>query len=151
MIGGKRRAPLQFASHPWFAIETGDSATTLELRSEVYFGTLAWSGNWIIRVSTDINATTAIAGGISDHDFAWRLGAGEAFSTPDFVAGFTSNGFDGVRQRLHRYTREIVLPQPHTCEPRPVLYNSWEATSFNVDEAGQFALAERAACWISVY
>ena len=28
---------------------------------------------------------------------------------------------------------------------RPVLYNSWEATTFNVNEAGQKALAEKAA------
>ena len=30
-------------------------------------------------------------------------------------------------------------------KPRPVIYNSWEATEFNVDEAGQMALAEKAA------
>ncbi len=28
---------------------------------------------------------------------------------------------------------------------RPVLYNSWEATEFNVNEAGQTALAQKAA------
>ena len=31
------------------------------------------------------------------------------------------------------------------ARPRPVLYNSWEATEFNVDEAGQTALADKAA------
>ena len=31
------------------------------------------------------------------------------------------------------------------ARPRPVLYNSWEATTFNVNEAGQRALAEKAA------
>jgi alpha-galactosidase len=33
----------------------------------------------------------------------------------------------------------------HPDETRPVLYNSWEATGFDVDEAGQMALAARAA------
>ncbi len=31
------------------------------------------------------------------------------------------------------------------AKARPVIYNSWEATEFNVDEAGQMALAEKAA------
>ena len=32
------------------------------------------------------------------------------------------------------------------CEaPRPVMYNSWEATEFNVNEPGQVALAEKAS------
>ena len=41
----------------------------------------------------------------------------------------------------------VSLPQPGPREPplRPVLYNSWEATSFNVNEAGQIRLAELAA------
>jgi alpha-galactosidase len=34
---------------------------------------------------------------------------------------------------------------PHPDELRPVLYNSWEATGFDVDEAGQRKLADRAA------
>jgi alpha-galactosidase len=34
---------------------------------------------------------------------------------------------------------------PHPDELRPVLFNSWEATGFDVDEAGQKALAARAA------
>ena len=39
-------------------------------------------------------------------------------------------------------------PEPkraRTPRLRPVLYNSWEATGFNVNEAGQMALAEKAA------
>ncbi|WP_238010052.1 alpha-galactosidase [Dactylosporangium sp. AC04546] len=34
---------------------------------------------------------------------------------------------------------------PSGAELRPVLYNSWEATGFLLDEANQMALAERAA------
>ena len=40
----------------------------------------------------------------------------------------------------HDSVREAPDPKP-----RPVIYNSWEATEFNVDEAGQMALAEKAA------
>ena len=44
--------------------------------------------------------------------------------------------------------RSLTAPELIACpdpKPRPVLYNSWEATEFNVDEAGQMALAEKAA------
>ena len=39
--------------------------------------------------------------------------------------------------------RDVVLPHGHT--PHKVLYNSWEATTFKVDEPSQTRLAEIAA------
>jgi len=140
-----RRGITSLQAAPWFAIEPEHNPFTPAGQHEVYFGALAWSGNWAIRVTGDVNGTTVIAGGISDHDFVWQLGADESFATPDFIAGFAFDGLNGARQRLHRYTRKIVLPQPQAHQPRPVLYNSWEATFFDVHESGQVALAERAA------
>lgn len=49
----------------------------------------------------------------------------------------------GFYHAWHAYVLAHVLP--HADEFAPVLYNSWEATGFDVDEAGQMALAERAA------
>jgi alpha-galactosidase len=46
---------------------------------------------------------------------------------------------------LHRFELAQVLPHAPAPRPRPVIYNSWEATEFKVDEAGQMALAEKAA------
>jgi hypothetical protein len=40
---------------------------------------------------------------------------------------------------------QSILPQHPSPKPRPIIYNSWEATGFNVDEANQLALAEKAA------
>ena len=128
-------------AYPWFALDT--QAT--EQQGEVYFGTLAWSGNWALRIATTITGATAIGGGIHEHDFAWTLAPQTSFTTPDFVAGFTLDGMNGIRRRLHRYVREQVLPQKQASKPRPVLYNSWEATTFDVNEEGQSLLAERAA------
>jgi alpha-galactosidase len=128
-------------AYPWFAID----ALAGEQQGEVYFGTLAWSGSWTLHITTDILGTTTIAGGIQDYDFAWRLAGNTSFDTPDFVAGFTQEGMNGMRQHLHRYVREQVLPKPQSQVPRPVLYNSWEATFFDVTEEGQSKLAERAA------
>lgn len=128
---------------PWFALEAGYDGCSPA--AETYFGTLAWSGNWMIRLSADTNGRTTLTGGISEHDFAWTLAGGETFATPAFLAGFAEDGLNGVRRRLHRYTRTIVLPQAQARVPRPVLYNSWEATFFDVQEGSQMQLAERAA------
>ncbi len=46
---------------------------------------------------------------------------------------------------LHRFERQSILPGGEKRRLRPVLYNSWEATEFDVSEAGQIALAEKAA------
>ncbi len=140
LIEGKRGITGATAN-PWFAIET----QTTEQVGETYFGALAWSGNWVIRVTTDVTGATAIAGGIHEHDFSWLLKSGETFTTPEFVGGFAQDGQNGVRRRLHHYTREQVLPRPQVQQARPVLYNSWEATFFDVSEEGQRKLAERAA------
>jgi alpha-galactosidase len=39
----------------------------------------------------------------------------------------------------------VVAPGGANARLRPVLYNSWEATTFNVNESGQEALADKAA------
>ena len=63
---------------------------------------------------------------------------GETLETPAFYAGYSAHGFGGASRLLHRFEREEILPggSAHRA-PRPVLYNSWEATEFNVNEAGQ--------------
>ncbi|MBB6097841.1 alpha-galactosidase [Deinobacterium chartae] len=135
-----RRLTTSHHHNPWFALDDG---TALEESGEVWFGALAWSGNWkLIAERTDFG-NVRIGLGLNDWDFAWRLGGGESFETPPAVAGYTPGGFGAASRALHRYIRDRVLPRPQ--EPRKVLYNSWEATLFDVDERSQAELAELAA------
>jgi len=46
---------------------------------------------------------------------------------------------------LHNLEREEIAPHGLKSRVRPVLYNSWEATEFNVSESGQRELADKAA------
>ena len=46
---------------------------------------------------------------------------------------------------MNRFAVENILPKQFNKEPLPVLYNSWEATGFNVTVDGQTRLAEIAA------
>jgi alpha-galactosidase len=124
---------------PWFAIDRSAS----EDSGEVWFGTLAWSGNFRINAEVTEFASTRVSLGWNDWDFGWTLQPGQPLDTPSALAGYTKGGFGGASRQVHAYVRERVLP--HGGTPHKVLYNSWEATLFDVDEASQSALAEIAA------
>ncbi len=128
--------------NPWFSIDAGDASETA---GRVWFGALAWSGNWRITIEQTPYKQVRVTGGMNSFDFAYRLNTGESLETPQFFGGFSSAGFGGASRELHRFVREKILPGGLTSRLRPVLYNSWEATTFNVNEAGQKALAEKAA------
>ena len=135
-----RRLTTSHHHSPWFAIDDG---TATEEQGEVWFGALAWSGNWKLAAEVTDFMSTRVNIGVNDFDFAWRLQPGESFTTPAALAGYTISGFGAASRCLHDYIRDRVLPRGH--ELRKVLYNSWEATLFDVDEASQTRLAEMAA------
>jgi alpha-galactosidase len=143
-----RRGSTGHQANPWFAIQAG---TADEDHGEVWFGALGWSGSWRITVEQDQLDLVRVTGGFNPFDFGYVLHAGEKLETPIFYGGYSSSGLGGASRILHRFELEHILPrtkatasQP-TPKPRPVIYNSWEATEFRVDEAGQMALAEKAA------
>jgi len=86
-----------------------------------------------------------VTGGFNPFDFSYPLQPGETLEAPAFYAGFTARGFGEASRMLHRFEREEILPGGLQSRMRPVLYNSWEATTFAVNEEGQKALAEKAA------
>ncbi len=137
-----RRGSTAQQNNPWFALTP---AGTTEDAGPVWFGALAWSGSWRITVEPDLRRRVRVTGGYNPFDFSYRLAPGESLDTPVFFAGYTSGGLGEVSRLLHRFELTHVLPQSPHPRARPVLYNSWEATEFNVNEAGQVKLAEMAA------
>ena len=141
-----RRGSTGHQANPWFALQAGEAN---EDQGEVWFGALAWSGSWRITVEQDQLDAVRITGGFNPFDFGFVLHAGERLQTPVFYGGYSAHGLGGVSRLLHRFEVEHVLPRRAGAntvpKPRPVIYNSWEATEFNVTEAGQMALAEKAA------
>jgi alpha-galactosidase len=137
-----RRGYTGHQSSPWFAVER-DGAT--ETAGSVWFGALAWSGSWRITVQQDPEKQVRIAGGFNPFDFGYPLAPGEQLETPVFYGGYTRLGFGEASRLLHHFEITSILPQAPHPRPRPVLYNSWEATEFEIDEQGQEQLAEKAA------
>lgn len=135
-----RRLTTSHHHSPWFAIDRGHAN---EDTGEVWFGALAWSGNWKVIAEVTEFASTRLSSGLNDWDFAWRLAAGQEFTTPSCYAGYTVDGFGAASRLLHDFVRESVVPHPELT--RKVLYNSWEATGFAVNEQEQLELARHAA------
>jgi alpha-galactosidase len=144
-----RRGSTGHQANPWFAIEAGDRPN--ENAGEVWFGALAWSGSWRITVEQDQLDAVRVTGGFNPFDFGYVLKPGEKLESPVFYGGYSAHGLGGASRILHRYEIAHVLPhrvgegEDAAPKPRPVIYNSWEATEMNVSEAGQMALAEKAA------
>ena len=138
-----RRGSTSHQANPWFAIDRPDQTT--EENGPVWFGALGWSGSWRITVEQTAMQQVRVTGGFNPFDFGYRLKPGESLETPPFYAGFTNGGMGEASRILHRFERQSILPGGESARLRPVLYNSWEATEFDVSEAGQLALAEKAS------
>lgn len=131
-----RRITTSHHHNPWFTVDRDADET----RGEVWFGVLAWSGNWKMLAEVTEFQSTRISIGLNDWDSVWVLGAGERFLTPSSYAGYTADGYSGASHRLHDFIREQIVP--HRNHVRKVLYNSWEATMFNFDCEAQMRLAD---------
>jgi alpha-galactosidase len=135
-----RRGITSHHANPWLAIDDG---TAGEEHGEVWSTALSWSGSWRVTLHRDPVGRTTWTGGFGHEGLTWSLQPGEALDTPVFAGLYTTGGFGAASRAWHGYVRRYVLPHPD--ETRPVVYNSWEATGYDVDEAGQIALAARAA------
>jgi len=153
-----RRGSTGHQANPWFAIQSGaqnpdtkSQDVSDEEHGSVWFGALGWSGSWRITVEQDQLDAVRVTGGFNPFDFGYVLKPGEKLETPTFYGGYAADGLGGASRLLHRYELEHILPRTQAKanqplpKPRPVIYNSWEATEFAVNEAGQEALAEKAA------
>ena len=135
-----RRGITGHQANPWVMLDAGDAD---ERRGQVWSAALAWSGSWRIAVQRGTDNRVLVTGGFGHDGVSWRLDPGERLATPTFAGLYTYGGFGGTSRAWHDYVLRHVLPHPQTV--RPVLYNSWEATEFDVDEAGQRKLAAQAA------
>ena len=138
-----RRGSTSHQANPWF--EIGRNGVTAEESGPAWFGELGWSGSWRIKLETDGFSQTRITGGYNPFDFGYKLAPKESLTTPIFYAGYTSKGRGQASRLLHHFQQAEIVPNGLKAPLRPVTYNSWEATEFRVSEAGQLALAEKAA------
>ncbi|HEY3339071.1 MAG TPA: alpha-galactosidase [Propionicimonas sp.] len=106
---------------------------------------LAWSGSWRLLVDVPpFRSRTRVAAGVDDESSVITLEPGQSYTTPHTLGVHAPDGADGLRRRWHDYQR-TVLARSVGPEHRPIVYNSWYATTFDVRPEQQLALADRAA------
>ena len=115
-----------------------------ENSGNVYFAVLEYSGNFKVEASRDLFGKTRVGMGLNDFDFEYELKSGESFDTPKIHFGLTQ-GFGNMSRALNRFAINHIFPRNFANTPLPVLYNSWEATWFDVNTADQSKLAKLAA------
>lgn len=129
-------------SHDYSPVVSVRSAGT---GAPAYGVALAWSGSWRLLVDVPpFRRRTRVAAGTDDESGTIALVPGETYRTPTVLGVCASDGTDGLRPRWHDYQRGWLarsLDEDH----RPIVYNSWYATTFDVRPDSQLALAERAA------
>ncbi len=131
-----------FENTPWFAISPADHVD--DANADVWFGQVHYSGNWRIDIESVLAGQVQVAGGINFWDTQWKLEPGQTFTSPKMSFGFTRKGTDEAARLYANYARKEVMRPATRDKIRPVIYNSWYATGFNVNEAGQLELARQA-------
>ncbi|MFJ2397934.1 alpha-galactosidase [Streptomyces sp. NPDC087843] len=123
---------------PWLAVQdlAADDAPAYGLALE-------WAGNWHITAEAEPGGAVRVRAGRVPHEGAVLLAPGATLTTPRLACAFSADGLDGLSRVWHRYERHLTGERLR--RPRKVLYNSWEATGFDVDAAGQLELAKSAA------
>ncbi|MFI9123535.1 alpha-galactosidase [Streptomyces bikiniensis] len=135
-----RRGHTGHQSNPWVAVD-GGAAT--ESDGEVWCMALAGSGSWRITGVRSPEGRCGVICGAGHEGVELALAAGASWTAPVSAGAYSPEGFGGASRALHAYARASVLPRAERV--RPVLYNSWEATSFEVTFDNQRRLADLAA------
>ncbi|MFD9792720.1 alpha-galactosidase [Streptomyces sp. NPDC059070] len=139
---GSRRGHTGHQHLPWVALDAEGAAT--EESGEVYGCALGWSGSWRIAVQHLPDGGVQIGGGAGyDDSGLLSLAPGESYTSPVFAGLWSAGGFGGASREWHAWQLARVVPD--AGRTRPVLFNSWEATGFDIGEPQQRALARRAA------
>ena len=126
-----------FTTPPWIAV---CSAAQMK-RGNVFFASLhtAATGGWISHKAFRRGA------GQRRNQFLGHIASAQAWRNIHHAENgdwIFSRWNRGDSQRMHEYVRREVLPASFRNRLRPVIYNSWFATTFNVQEQQQVELRE---------
>ena len=96
-------------------------------------GTLAWTGNYLLKMDIT-NTKINIIAGINEENSHYKLESKETLKTPEFAMTYSTSGKGGVSRAFHRWARMYKLS--HGNVERDILLNSWEGVYFKVNQEG---------------
>ncbi|WP_303005554.1 alpha-galactosidase [Bacteroides congonensis] len=129
VISNKDGAVNTESDNPSFMLTTNGKPQ--EEYGHVFGGTLAWSGNYSLKMDVTNTKLNVIAG-INEENSHYILEPEETFKTPEFAMTYSTSGKGGVSRAFHRWARQYKLNQGN--RERDILLNSWEGVYFNVNQ-----------------
>lgn len=85
-----------------------------EESGQVFGGTLAWTGNYLIKMDLRNTQFNVIAG-INEETSHYQLEAKEKFVTPEFAMTYSSCGKGGISRAFHRWARNTSCMEVMNC------------------------------------
>jgi alpha-galactosidase len=114
---------------------------TTQENGSAYGFNLVYSGNHFGSIEKNHRDSVRIMLGINPHCFQWELNGEELFETPEAVLSYSSKGLNGLSQNMHSFINEHIIRGSWKGRERPVLFNNWEGTFFDFNEAKLLRLA----------
>lgn len=104
-----------------------------------------YTGSFRVDIEKGSQGLTRVLLGFNPNQLSWKLGPGQALTSPECVSVYSQNGIGGVSRSLHRLYRNHLIKSKYATSDRPVLLNSWEGLRFDYNQSSIFRLAEEAA------
>ena len=132
-------------SHDSFPAVLLHESSASETQGDVLALHLGWSGNHRLRVEqlSDGRGYAQLGELLLPGELI--LASGEGYRTPVLYGVRTNDGFTGMSRCLHEHVRTRLAIAASRGRPRPVHFNTWEATYFDLDLERLDALVDAAA------
>lgn len=120
------------------------SVGTCEDHGDCYGFNLVYSGNHYEAIQVNSYGKVRFVSGINPRSFCFTLKPGAVFEAPEAVMGFSHEGYNGLSLSMHKFVRKHIVRGIWKDKPRPVLLNSREACSFDINNMKLLKLAKAA-------
>lgn len=121
------------------------SPSTTESSGEAWGFNLVWTGSFEAAIEKASNGYVRAMLGLNSLHTSIKVAPGESFQAPEAVAVYSSNGLGGVSRSYHDLYRNHLSRHQATQETRPILLNSWEGLSFDINDTALVNLAGQSA------
>lgn len=119
--------------------------TTTESQGEAWGFSLIYTGSFRVDVEKSSQGLTRALLGFNPNQLSWKLGPGETLTSPECVSVYSKDGIGGMSRSMHRLYRNHLMKSKFATSDRPVLLNSWEGLSFNINQSSIYRLAQGSA------
>ncbi|WP_353956685.1 alpha-galactosidase [Allocoprobacillus halotolerans] len=82
--------------------------------------------------------------GINPEYFNWELKPESHFLTPEVLVAYSNEGLDGLSREYASFIENHIIDSKWLSKPRPIVYNSWEAMYFDMNQEKLYDLAVKA-------